>query len=158
MGSEVRLYLIRAEDEFLLSRNDMRISTDSWLKEELGIPKEKTFFSSVITHAYYSIFYCAKAYLLSKGIKTKPPEEHKKTYEGFAEFVKKGVLDKELLSIYEDAIVKAEALLDIFLLEKRKRGFFTYNMKSEANMPYAEESINNARKFISSLKAVIEQV
>lgn len=157
MDSVVSLYLKRAEDEFLMSGNDMRISTEPKLKDMLGIPQEKTFFNSVITHAYYAIFYCAKAYLLSKGISTKPPEEHKKTYEAFAEFVGKGIIGRELLSIYEDAITKAEVLLDIFLTEKRKRGRFTYNIRSEANLPYAKESISNAKKFISSLKVIIEE-
>lgn len=76
MDSEVNLYLERAEDEFLLAENDMKASTDIKVKEMLGLQKEKTFFHSVIAHAYYAIFYCAKAYLLSKGIKTEAPEEH----------------------------------------------------------------------------------
>ncbi len=73
MDSEVELYLMRAEDEFLLAENDMKSSTDLKIKEILGIQKNKTFFHSVIAHAYYSIFNCAKAYLLSKGIKTTAP-------------------------------------------------------------------------------------
>ena len=120
MDSEVELYFIRAEDEFLLAQKDMQISTDNKIKEFLGIPAEKTFFYSVISHAYYSIFYSAKAYLLSKGIKTEAPEEHKKTYKEFAKFVIKGVLDKELLMIYESEIVKADYLLKIFKSEKKK--------------------------------------
>jgi len=156
MDSLAKLYLKRAEDEFLMSGNDMRISIEPALKDILGILHEKTFFSSVITHAYYSIFYSAKAYLLTKGISTRPPEEHKKTYEAFAEFVNKGVIDRELLLIYEDAMVKAETLLEIFFGEKRKRGRFTYNIRSEANLPYARESVDNAKKFASSLRAIID--
>ncbi len=157
MDSRVKLYLNRVEDEFLLAQQDMKISIDNKLKEILGIRQEKTFFHSVISHAYYTIFHCAKAYLLSKGIKTQPPEEHKATYEEFAKLVNKGLVDKELLSLYEDAIGKAESLLNIFFLEKRKRGFFTYNIKSEANIPYAKESIENAKKFITALKGIIEK-
>jgi len=156
MDSEVSLYLIRAEDEFLLANKDMQLSTEQKIKEILGIQKEKTFFYSVITHTYYSIFYCAKAYLLSKGIKTIAPEEHKKTYEEFAKFVKKGILDEELLKIYENEITKADSLLKIFKIEKKKRGLFTYNIRSEANIPYAQESIDNARKFISLIKILIK--
>ncbi|HJX50746.1 MAG TPA: hypothetical protein VJ438_04755 [Candidatus Nanoarchaeia archaeon] len=66
-------------------------------------------------------------------------------------------MDKELLEIYESELSKAEALLNIFLLEKSKRGRFTYNLKSEANLPYAQESIENARKFVSSLKKILEK-
>jgi len=153
MASEAELYAIRAEDEFLLAEKDMLISTDAKVKAELGIPIGKTFFYSVISHAYYSIFYCAKAYLFSKGIKTSPPEEHKKTFNAFKKFVDIGVLEAELLKIYEDAAIKADALLGIF--KREKRGMFTYNLKSEANIPYAKESIENARKFVANVKALL---
>ena len=155
MDSEVNLYLLRAEDEFLLSKKDLQVSTDDKTKDLLGIPKDKTFYYSVISHAYYSIFYIAKAYLLNKGIKTKVPNEHKKVFTEFKKFVKEGVLDKELLKIYETEIIKADFLLKIFQSEKKKRGTFTYQMKSEANLPFAEESIDNATKFISNIKAII---
>ena len=155
MDSEINLYLLRAEDEFLLSQKDLQLSTDDKTKDLLGIPKDKTFYYSVISHAYYSIFYAAKAYLLTKEIKTKVPNEHKKTFKEFKKFVKEGVLDKELLKIYEAEIIKADFLLKIFQSEKKKRGTFTYQMKSEANLPFAEESIDNARKFISNIKAIV---
>lgn len=157
MDSEVRLYLQRAEDEFLLAEKDMDISIDSKLKDILNISRDKTFFNSVITHSYYSIFYSAKAYLLSLGIITKPPEEHKKTYEGFKRLVKSGKLDRQLLQIYEYESEKAEVLLNIFYLEKKKRGIFTYHLKSEANIPSAKESISNARKFVANIKNILEK-
>lgn len=155
MDSEIRLHLIRAEDEFLLAEKDMQTSTDLKIKEILGILPEKTFFHSVISHSYYSIFHAAKAYLLNKGIKTEAPEEHRKTYKEFSKFVFVGELNKELLGIYENEIEKADSLLQIFKLEKKKRGTFTYNVKSEANLPYAMESIENAREFVSMIKKVL---
>ena len=157
MDSEVKLYINRAEDEFLLAENDMKSSTDLKIKEVLGIQENKTFFYSVISHAYYCIFYTVKAYLLSKGIKTEAPEEHKKTYEEFKKIVDSGELDKQLLDIYEKETEKAEVLLKILFKEKRKRGIFTYNLKSEANLPYAQESIENSRKFVSIIKSTLEK-
>jgi len=156
MDSEIKLYLTRAEDEFFLANKDLELSIDPKIKDLLGAPNEKTFYHSVISHAYYSIFYSAKAYLLSKGIRTKVPDEHKKTYYNFKKFVDNRILDKDLLEIYEDAILKAETLLKIFFDEKRKRGIFVYNVKSEANLPYAQESIKKAKKFVSSIKAILE--
>lgn len=156
MDFEPKLYLMRAEDEFLLANKDLDISINKELKSLLGIPKEKTFFYSVITHAYYSIFYAAKSYLFSKGIKTRSPEEHKKTYEEFSKIVIGGDLDRELLLIYEEEMAKADSLLKIFKTEKAKRGNFTYNIKSEANVSFAQESIENARKFVSVIKLIIE--
>jgi uncharacterized protein (UPF0332 family) len=156
MESMSKLYMQRAEDEYLLSMSDMKISTEVSAKEIMGIPKDKTFYYSVISHAYYSIFYAAKAYLIQKGVETKSPEEHKKTYEAFKRFVESKELDRELLSIYDAEFSKAEVLLKIFDNEKRKRGMFTYNVLSEANIPYAEKSILNAKKFVSTIKKITE--
>lgn len=155
MDTEDKLYLKRAEDEFLLAQNDMKISTDLSAKELLGIGAEKTFFNSVISHAYYSIFYAAKSFLFSKGIKTKLPDEHKKTYEYFKKIANSEKIDKKLIEIYESESIKAENLINIFFTEKRKRGLFTYNIRSEANIPYAKESIQNAKTFISSIKLLL---
>lgn len=156
MDSIIKLYLIRGEDEFLLATNDLKISIDEAIKQNLGILKEKTFYYSVISHSYYSIFYTAKAYLLSKGIKTYAPEEHRKTYEEFKNFVNSGLLNQELLTIYDDAMNKAEELLNIYFDEKKKRGRFNYNIRSEANLIYAKESINGAKKFLSAIKNILE--
>lgn len=155
MDSEVNLYLNRATDELLLSKINFNISTNSELKKIHNIEQSKTFFNDVISESYYSIFYAAKAYLLTKGIKTSQPNEHKKTYKEFKQLVKQGIVDKELLKIYEAEIIKADSLLKIFHSEKKKRGTFTYQIKSEANLPFAEESIENARKFVSSIKAIV---
>ena len=156
MDSEVELYILRAEDEFLLATTDLKLSTDIKVKETLGIEENKTFFHSVISHSYYSIFYTAKAYLLNKGIKTEIPNEHLKTYLEMKKISKEGILSKELLDICENEIEKADFLLKIFKEEKRKRGSFIYNVKSEANKPYAEESIEHARVFISSIKLILK--
>ena len=151
MDSEVNLYLLRAEDEFLLSQKDLQLSTDDKTKDFLGIPKDKTFYYSVISHAYYSIFYTAKAYLITKRIITKAPEEHKKTYEEFRRLVSQGIVDKELLRLYEEVLIKAEKLLGIFKIEKKKRGEFTYQRIAQANLDPAKESLENAKTFLKHI-------
>lgn len=156
MDSEWKIYLNRAENELILAKVNFDISLNTELKKIHGIAFDKTFFVDVISESYYSIFYSAKAYLLVNGIKTAPPEEHKKTYEEFKKLVESGKLDKELLEIYEIENEKAEVLLKIFFDEKKKRGNFVYNVKSEANIPKAEESVRNARKFASTIKHLIE--
>lgn len=157
MDTKVRLYLERAENELILARTNFNISVESRLKATLNIPLKNTFFNEVISLCYYSIFYTAKAYLLSKNISTNPPEEHRKTYEEFEKFVESGRLDKELWKIYEEETEKAESLLNILHIEKIKRGRFTYNINASANIPYAKESLENAKKFISIIKNLIEK-
>ena len=155
MDSLVTLYLERAENKLLLSRINFDISCSAEYKQFLKVSIEKTFFNDVISDSYYAIFYAAKAFLLSKNIETKVPEEHKKTYEEFQRIVLSGELDASLLYLYEAEITKAEALLNIFFQEKKKRGIFTYNVQSEANIPYAQESLRNSKKFVALIKAII---
>lgn len=154
MDSEVKLYIQRSENKLILARATFDLSTNDKSKDAMGIPKDKTFFNDVISEAYFSIFYAAKAVLAAKGIKTRPPEEHKKTYEELKKLAEMGVFDKKLLEIYEEETLKAETLLNIFFTEKRKRGIFTYHVKSEANIPYAKESLDNAKVFLAAMNGL----
>ena len=53
-------------------------------------------------------------------------------------------------------IIRADALLEIFKYEKGKRGRFTYNTISHANKEPAEDSLKNAKFFLSNIRKVIE--
>ena len=156
MDLKVKLYLERAENKIILARTNFNISINKELKYQLKIPAEKTFFNDIISDSYYAIFYAAKAYLLTKGIITRAPEEHKKTYLELKKIVDSGKLDNQLWEIYEKEADKADSLLSIFYLEKGKRGKFTYNVNANANIPFAQESIDNAIKFVSNIKAIID--
>jgi uncharacterized protein (UPF0332 family) len=157
MDSEAKIYLQRAESKLILARATFDISLNEKTKESLGIPGNMTFYNDVISESYYSIFYAAKAILSSKGIRTKAPEEHRKTYEEFRKIAGTDDFSGKLLEIYEAETVKAETLLNIFFSEKRKRGLFTYNVKSEANIPYAKESLNNAKTFLASISGILKK-
>ena len=172
MDSKVKLYLERAENELRFAKETFNLSGKENLKIELGANPEDTFYSAVISHSYYAIFYSAKAILLTKGINTKSPEkesqeasedlkkspeEHRKTYEKFKKiFVDSGELDNKLLRIYNDLIVKADELLSLFAHEKWKRGYFTYKILAQANIEPAKESIQNTIKLLSNIKQVLE--
>ena len=143
-----RLYLERSQNEFELAKIIMQITGDEKMqKETFSVDNPLTFYSAVISHAYYCIFYSAKAYLLKKGIKINAPEEHRKTYEAFKELTDKGELDVELLKFYEKMLVKADTLLGIFRIEKKKRGDFTYQKLAQANKEPAKESLEHAKEF-----------
>lgn len=158
MDSGVRLYIERAENEARLASAIFILSGSKELKEKTGARDEDTFYSGAISHAYYAIFYAAKAILLNKGIKTNSPEIHRKTFEAFRkELVDNGELDVELLKIYKAMIVRAEELLGLFGREKWKRGHFTYQTIAQANILPAKESISNAQKFIRNIMQVLEK-
>ncbi|HLC80948.1 MAG TPA: HEPN domain-containing protein [Candidatus Nanoarchaeia archaeon] len=157
MNDEAELYLQRAENELVAAQMLFMVSSNSILqKEQFKLEKEFTFYSPVISHSYYSIFYSAKAILIKNGIKTEAPEVHKKTLEVFEEYlVSTGKLDMELLKIYQKMVVRADALLGIFSMEKRKRGEFTYQKLPQANKEPAQESLNNASFFFKNINKIL---
>ena len=104
MDSESEIYIKRARNEINLSKMIMKISEDGKIQANIFEMPEDTYQGGVISHAYYSIFYMTKAYLIVKDIKTNPPEEHKKTYEEFKKLVEKGIIDVELLKIYQQLL------------------------------------------------------
>ena len=157
MDFEHKIYLTRAQNELNLSMMVQKISDDKKLQIDIFGMKEDTYYSAAISHAYYSIFYAAKAYLLLKGIKTHAPEEHRKTFEEFSKLVDKGTVDVELLRIYQNLFMKADTLLHIFGLEKGKRGKFTYKRIPQANQEPAQESIKNAQIFFSNIYRLCEK-
>ena len=158
MDIRIKLYLERSENEIRLA-TVLRNLSNSDDKAKFGAEKNDTFYSSAITHAYYAIFYAAKALLLTRNINTEAPEIHKKTFESFkTEFVDSGILDVQLFKIYKEMLIRADVLLGIFELEKRKRGTFTYKTLPQANLEPAIESIENGKTFIKHIKVVLEKL
>jgi uncharacterized protein (UPF0332 family) len=153
MDLNYNLYLERANNEVKFADIALLVSNNKGLQVDIfKIEQPETYYSSVISHAYYCIFYSAKAYLAKKRIKTEAPEEHKKTYDEFKKLVFQGIVDGELLKIYEDIIVKADDLLSIFKTEKKKRGTFTYQKLSQANLEPAKQSLENAKTFFKHIR------
>lgn len=158
MDSMVEIYLERADNELLAAESLKKLSEDAKSREDFSLPQSTTFYSSVISHSYYSIFYSAKAILLTKGVKTSAPEVHKKTYEEFERvFVNSGILDMKLFEIYKKMVVMADALLQIFKDEKWKRGNFTYKTIPQANKEPADDSLKNAKTFVSNISKIIKK-
>jgi hypothetical protein len=63
----------------------------------------------------------------------------------------------KLLEIYRQMVVRADELLGIFREEKRKRGTFTYSTIAQANKGPADDSIKNAKVFVSHIGLVIDR-
>jgi uncharacterized protein (UPF0332 family) len=153
-----KLYIHRAENEIKLAEIIFAISSEPNIQIEMfKVNEPETYFSAVISHSYYSIFYSAKAYLAKKGIKISAPEEHKKAFDEFKKFVESGELDFELLKIYQEALIKADSLLGIFKEEKNKRGEFTYRTLPQANKEPAKESIEHTKTFFKHIFAIINK-
>ena len=138
-----------------LAKAIFKLSIESRLKIEFELKDDTTFFSNVINTCYFCIFYSAKAFLYTKKIITKAPEEHKRTLEEFEKLALSGEIDLELLKIYKSLFIKADELLGIFKIEKSKRGKFTYYKLPQANLEPAEESLKNSEKFFKNINLII---
>jgi uncharacterized protein (UPF0332 family) len=156
MGSLIEIYLDRANNELMAAKSLKRLSEQKKDKINFELPEDISFYSSVISHSYYAIFYAAKALLLMKGIITKSPEIHKKTFNEFKKkFIDTKELDVSLLKIYKKLIVRADVLLEIFKGEKWKRGHFTYQTIPQANQEPAEDSLKHSKFFVSNVMKVV---
>jgi uncharacterized protein (UPF0332 family) len=148
----------RAENEITTAEKLKRMSEDSETKMFMEIPEDVTFYSAVISHDYYAVFYSAKAYLLSRDIPLLSKQgQHQQVYFEFRKLVKSGIVDVELLEIYEDVKGKAEALLEILKTEKDKRTNFVYETIPQANKQPAEDSLKNAVFFVSHIKKFLSK-
>ena len=158
MGSLIEVYLDRANNEIMVAASLKRLSERETDRVNFNLPDDVSFYSAVISHSYYAIFYAAKAILLTKDVETKSPEVHKKTFDEFKlRFVDTEELDLSFLKIYKKLIVRADALLEIFKHEKWKRGNFTYQTIPQANKEPADDSLKNSKFFVSNIMRVIKE-
>jgi len=70
--------------------------------------------------------------------------------------VETGRLDVELLKMYKKNLIRTEELLSIFVLEKSKRGKFTYQKLSQANLKPAQDSLRNSWSFFKNIYNILE--
>jgi len=159
MDSEYKISLQRASNELKLAGIIDFISKNPKLQlDTFKIAEPETYYSAVISHSYYAIFYAAKAYLVSKNVHIKSEQgQHQQVYFEFRKAVLKGEIEKELLRIYEEVAIKAEVLLEIFLKEKGKRSEFTYQKLPQANAEPATESLNNASLFFKTINGLLKE-
>ena len=78
MDSKSDMYFNRARTELDTADILFEISKNDDKKQNFEISQDSTYYSGVISHSYYAIFYSAKAMLLTKSIETESPEVHRK--------------------------------------------------------------------------------
>ena len=155
-SASIKLNLSRAENELKHAEAAYKISQNDYLKKELELLPTDSFYSGVISNAYYALFFAAKSILIKEKIITKSPNIHKATLDAFSYYlILNGKLDVEILLLYQSTIIKADALLGLFVSEKEKRVEFTYKTLPDANKAPAKESLENASKFIMTIKKIV---
>jgi uncharacterized protein (UPF0332 family) len=100
---------------------------------------KNSLYEDAVSRAYYAMFHAAKAVLLLKGIK---PKTHKGLITKFGlEFVNKGYVDKMLGQAFSTA--------------REDREYADYDVHVKISAEEAEITIDDAEKFIDSVKEVL---
>lgn len=147
----------KAVNDLLLAEGLFKISTDPQLKDALKYPDNVTFFDWVVVCSYYAIFHATQALLGIKKVKISG-RMHYATLVSFAKhFIISNEIAEELFFIYKDSENRARELLNIFEEEKQKRGMFQYHKLSRNNQEPAQQSIENAKKFLEAAQYVLQK-
>ncbi len=112
--------------------------------------------------SYYAMYYVANTALLHLGYKVGEKISHEITADALIVFVR-NQLKKELLEEYEDTqqdaltitAAKADALLESFDHERRKRSKFQYQMDEQIKREKSLTSLERAKRFIFEMKKLL---
>ncbi len=114
----------------------------------------------IIVISYYAMFYIANAVLYKLSYKVGEKIAHKITADALIVFVR-NKLRKSLLEDYEKAQeealagMKADALLEKFDLERRKRSEVQYEMKEAELHGKARTSLERAKEFLLEMEKLL---
>ena len=162
----VEFFLNNAKNSLDSAKLLFEASTKNNIKNLLGFPDFNGFLW-VINSAYYSMFYMARALLENHGVKIKTDLSiHSVVFDALIYyFYLTGKLEKRLIEDFSDAKEevaailgkeKAKGLVEDYLYEKNKRGFFTYEMGAIAMRNKAQTSLDRAKKFSEEIRKIIE--
>jgi uncharacterized protein (UPF0332 family) len=157
MVSKIEAYLGKAENNLVLAKHVYELSTHACLRDAMNLEKDMTFLGEVVSLSYYSIFYAAKAYTISNGIKTCPPNEHVDLHEALERDLHSRWFGENPREVCEALMIDSRKLSDIFLYEKAKRGSSTYEPASKVRLRNAEISIENAEIFLISINYLLNR-
>ena len=114
----------------------------------------------VIVTSYYSMYYIANAILYKLGYKVGEKISHKVTADALIVFARKRLKDS-LIESYEEmqeealAGIGADALLESFDLERKKRSIIQYQTREFEKHSKAQTSLKRATEFIFEMEKML---
>ena len=116
----------------------------------------------VIVCSYYTMFYYANAVLLKFGYKIGEKIAHKITSDAMIVYVR-GKLKESLLEEYEEtkeealniAGIRADALIESFEFERKKRSLIQYNTIEIEKQSKARTSLQRAKEFRREMEKLL---
>lgn len=124
-------------------------------KELLAIPKDHSTEEWVVVVAYYSMYMAALSLLAKIGLKSKSHIATAVALEEF--FVKKKLLDKTNFENFENVRMRKEEV-EMLREIKDRREIAQYSVTKRTTREIAEETKEDARKFVDSVEEIFEKL
>lgn len=164
-GEHVDFFLTNAKNSVETAQAIYDLSTNKEHQEHTGHVGLNGFLW-VVNAGYYSMFYAARALLANDGIKLSPDRSiHALTFDALVYFFYlNNRLHKRLLEAFAEAHgeaaeilgkEKADALMEEYFWEKKKRAVFTYETGEIAVQSKALTSLQRAKAFNEEIRKVI---
>ena len=154
----IELLIKKANNNLKLAKIVFDISSNSKQKANHKLLEGDSFYDWVIITSYYAMFHITHSLLATKKIRIRNIRVHEATLYAFAHhFILTKELEDDLFLMYEDAEARANQLFNELSEEKQKRGQFTYERLPKANKEPAEESLNNAIKFVRDIESIVRK-
>lgn len=124
-------------------------------KELLAIPKDHSTEEWVVVVAYYSMYMAALSLLAKIGFKSKSHTATAVALEEF--FVKKKLLDKTQLDNFENIRMKKEEI-EMLRDVRDRREIAQYSVTKKTTREIAEDTKDDARKFVDDIEEIFEKL
>ena len=128
------------------------IEKNKEVRKLLKIPEDYSPGEWVVITAYYSMYMASVAVLASVGLKSK---NHDATILALEElFVKKGLLEKDILKMIKDAKLEVE-YIRMIRAAKDRREIAQYSPTKRTTRLLAEKTMRNAFKFVERIEELM---
>jgi len=124
-------------------------------KEILAIPKDHSTEEWIVVVAYYVMYMAAISLLAKIGLKSKSHTATSAALEEF--FVKKKLLDKTQLKIFENVRMKKEEI-ELLREVKDRREIAQYSVTKKTTREIAENTKSDAHKFVDNVEEIFEKL
>jgi len=150
-----RKYLEKAQKNLLTTQILSEINRNSKVREILKIPKDYDSNEWVVITGYYAMYSSALALLAKIGFRSK---SHTATLIILDElFVKKKLMDSELLLTLKNAFIKKEEL-EKLSDARHKREIAQYSITKDTTRDIAEKIKKDAYEFVNKVELILMQM
>jgi uncharacterized protein (UPF0332 family) len=148
-------FLEKARKNLITASILFQIEKEKEVRKLLRIPEDYSSNEWVVIAAYYAMYMASLAGLAKLGLKSKSHDATILALEEF--FVKKGLLENEVLEMIKDAKLEVE-YIKMIRIAKDRREIAQYSPTKQTTRFLAEKTMENAFKFVERIEDLISHL